>query len=81
MSRDMNIVCLDCKEALWIGQSDIVYIGDEETMQQLQDFLVKHRTYYPRVLKPNEYHELLYIPEPYNGSFEEIDWKYVGDDK
>jgi len=73
MSKSMHIACMDCKEALWIGQSDSIYSGMPEVMEALKVFLVKHRTYSPRGTK-TEYHELLYMPEPYNGDFEDIDW-------
>lgn len=80
MSRDTHITCVTCKEALWIGQSDIIYLGDDEVMQALQKFLIAHRTYAPRKYGEKDYHELLFMPEPYNGSFEDIDWKYWGED-
>lgn len=76
----MSIVCLSCEETLWIGQRDTVYTGEEKTMDDLAKFLVKHRTYDPREVNPKEYHELLYIPEPYNGGFEHIEWKYWRED-
>lgn len=81
MSRDMYIACLNCRESLWIGQTNIIYTGSAETMGDLNVFLVKHRTYLPREYSEpkSEYHELLYMPEPYNGSFESIDWEYMGE--
>ena len=78
MSRDMHICCLECKEHIWIGQTDVIYSGMPEVMEALRVFLVKHRTYTTReYAKPEEYHELLYMPEPYNGSFEDIDWTEI----
>lgn len=74
MSRSMHICCMNCKEHLWIGQTDTLYTGEPATMEALRQFLVKHRTYTLRNYDPDGYHELLFMPEPYNGSFEEIEW-------
>ena len=74
----MDICCMTCKEYLWIGQTDVIYSGMPEVMEALNVFLVKHRTYNPRkYAEPEDYHELLYMPEPYNGPFEEIDWTEI----
>lgn len=82
MSRDMHICCVSCQEALWIGQTDIIYTGMPDVMETLNKFLVTHRTLRLKAHDPDNYHELLYTPEPYNGDFEEIDWKYwEGDPK
>ena len=74
----MHICCLDCREHLWIGQTDSFYSGEPHTMEALRQFLVKHRTWYVPRTKGQEYHELIYIPEPYSESikdFFEQDWK------
>jgi hypothetical protein len=74
MSIDRHLVCKTCKEAIWIGQSDIIYTGMPDVMKMLQDFLYKHETWHDHENK--DYHELLFVPEPYNGAFENYSWKY-----
>jgi hypothetical protein len=77
MSRDMHLCCLDCKQHIWIGQTDVIYSGMPDVMELLREFLVTHRTYAPRYLDESNYHELLYMPEPYNGSFEGVEWNEI----
>lgn len=43
MSSTSDIICLECREALWIGQGGIIYCGEEETMKMLNLFLQQHR--------------------------------------
>ena len=82
MSRSMHIVCLLCKEHLWIGQNETLYTGEPHTMEALRQFFERHTTYYHKEFAPDEYHELLYMPEPYNGAFEEEEktWKEIDAD-
>jgi hypothetical protein len=83
MSVSTHIACVTCLEALWIGQSSYIYTGDKEVMAALTEFLWKHKTYHPRKYETptSKYHELIFTTEPYNGSFEDLDWKYWEDDK
>lgn len=74
MSRTTYIACETCKEYLWIGQSNYIYTGEPKTMQALNDFLQKHISY-----EPTTEHKLLFIPEPYNGAYENEDWEDVTD--
>ncbi len=82
MSVTKYIVCLNCKEYLWIGQNSTFYTDEPHTMRALQDFFNKHTTYVQKEVDPKEYHELLYMPEPYNGAFEEEEktWKEIDTD-
>lgn len=66
MSQSMHLCCLDCKEDIWIGQRDSLYSGESHTMEGLRQFLVKHRTLYVPRSEGTDYHELVYVPEPYN---------------
>lgn len=54
---------------MWLGQGDIIYTGEEKTMQNLTEFLKKHKSYY------DTKHELLFMDEPFNGPFESEDWE------
>lgn len=45
MSIGKYIHCKDCNEKLWVGQNDYVYTGDEEVMDCLGEFLVKHEAH------------------------------------
>ena len=73
MSRTTYLICKTCKEYIWIGQGSITYTGEPETMKALNDFLQKHITDYP----PE--HELLFMPEPFNGYYENEPWEDVTD--
>lgn len=41
MSVNNHIRCSDCKEFLWIGQREHIYMGSEY-IERLKDFLFKH---------------------------------------
>jgi len=43
------LACTTCKEAIWIGQSNVytpfyLYTGDKLVIEKLQEFLMKHRS-------------------------------------
>lgn len=79
----MHIVCMKCKEHLWIGQNETFYSGEAHTMEALRQFLLRHITYQIKDIDPDNYHDLIYTPEPYNGGVEEIvggDWKEIDAD-
>lgn len=49
MSRTFDIVCRDCKQGVWIGQTSHgndrgghIYTGEPKTMETLADFLFAH---------------------------------------
>jgi hypothetical protein len=52
MSRTCTLACIDCKEALWIGQAvrpgspDWRLYGDEEQLLKLQAFLNAHQEHW-----------------------------------
>lgn len=72
MSRSTHLVCTTCKKHIWIGQSQIIYFGNEEVMELLSSFLQEHTTY-----SRDEEHKLLFMPEPYNGAYENEDWEEI----
>jgi len=46
MSRNLHIICEDCKEHLWVGQgAKKFYSGEPETMKALGEFLFKHENH------------------------------------
>jgi len=48
MSEDYHLACYQCKDHIWIGQSQnsghpfCFYFGEPEIMEELRDFLWKH---------------------------------------
>lgn len=42
MSVTYSIACRDCKESLWIGQTDYLYFGEKDFEKKLTGFLYKH---------------------------------------
>ena len=45
MSTTFDIICVKCKKDLWIGQGDILYTGEPETMEKLRVFLHEHKNH------------------------------------
>ena len=37
-----HMVCIDTQEILWVGQNKGIYLGEEDTMSKLQDFLFRN---------------------------------------
>jgi hypothetical protein len=68
MSVTTDIVCTSCKEKLWIGQSDYIYLIEDNIMKKLNDFLQKHRT------DSSNEHKLLFIDEHWDIQYED-GWK------
>lgn len=55
MSRTYAIACTQCREQLWIGQSQSpLYYSEPDRMAQLSRFLVTHRDH-PLVYKDDEF--------------------------
>lgn len=82
MSVSKYIACTTCKKYLWIGQNSFLYTGEPHTMEALTDFFNNHTTYYPKRVDREKYHELIFLPEPYNGGYEnDIEgWKEIDAD-
>jgi hypothetical protein len=76
MSRTTYLVCKTCKKYIWIGQNSFIYTGEPETMEALNEFLQKHTSY-----QQDDEHELLFMPEPFNGAYEDEEWEDVTDRK
>lgn len=68
MSVTTDIVCTSCKEKLWVGQRDYIYLA-EEKIKKLNDFLQKHRT---NISGPE--HNLLFVDEHWDEMYEPS-WK------
>jgi hypothetical protein len=45
MARTTDLVCIDCKTAIWIGRRDEIFIHDPEVMKTLEKFLIKHENH------------------------------------
>lgn len=43
MSTCTEIICVDHKKHLWIGQRDYIYTAEPETMEALNSFFQEHR--------------------------------------
>ena len=57
MSVTYDILCLDCKEVLWIGQSDYIYTTDPE-INAFSKFLHKHEDHVLKFLNDNSSYDL-----------------------
>lgn len=73
MSFDLYMCCMDCKEHIHVGQNGYLYTSPEIT-DQLHRFLLAHQTRNaPRLGLNSDYHELVFIPEPYNSFVRDYD--------
>lgn len=67
MSNTYDMVCHDCKETLWFGQSSVIYGGEGKSC--FLNFLLKHR-----------YHNLTIIDNYHEDGFEEYTHLLIEDD-
>lgn len=45
MSNTFDIVCVKCKEKLWVGQGQTLYFREEHTMEKFKEFLFEHQNH------------------------------------
>lgn len=55
MSVCYDIVCDDCLKAIWIGQGQIIYTGEKETMKLLTKFLYDHTGHKLRFIRDEDH--------------------------
>lgn len=70
MSTTTDLLCVDCSERLWVGQSSHLYSAPEY-IEALTEFLFKHKSYYNgaqhNIQFVDEHDERLYDPRLNDG--------------
>ncbi|MCP4354414.1 MAG: hypothetical protein GY793_02035 [Proteobacteria bacterium] len=70
MSMTYDIICVDCKKGLWVGQRDYLY-NSEQHLDELSKFLHNHKNHHLKFVDENNSDDYKYVGEYGNKQREE----------